>query len=397
MEDVRREIVRKLATVVEIKEILNHPDADMLEIVPVRGWKIVVKKGEFKVGDKAIYCEIDSMMPDGLSVLLSEEYKSLKKKISKGKHSPEEVEEFKNRMEEIKKENTRPEFEFLRDKKFRIKTLKLRGVISQGILFPLSILDNIVYDTNLIEIDQDVTEILGVTKYEEPVNASLGGDAEGVFPGDMVKTDEERVENLEEKYHILKRFKYIKTEKLEGSSATFFLKNDEFGVCSRNLRLKETEGNSFWKVARMLNIEEKMREIGPKHGLTNFNIQGELIGEGIQKNIYRLKTITVRIFSIFDVDNQVYVDYKKVVEIIGEMGLEMVPILDWNYTLPETSEELLKLSDEFRTQLECPVKNQILGEGWVLIAILNEDDKVFLERSAMNRLSFKVKSREYLI
>jgi len=119
--------------------------------------------------------------------------------------------------------------------------------------------------------------MLGVTKYEPPIPACLSGIMKGRFPSFIPKTDETRVQVLQQ---LLSKYKgercYI-TEKLDGSSATFFMHNHEFGVCSRNMELLEDDTNSFWKVAREMDIENKLKELNG-----NYALQGELIGEGIQ-------------------------------------------------------------------------------------------------------------------
>jgi len=212
---------RKLATIQKILEVHPIINADNLERAVIRGWNVVVKKGEFREGDLCVYCEIDSLMPE------------------------------------------RPEFEFLANKKYRIKTTKFRGQVSQGIAFPLTILPMSVSwletpDGLTIEpfpgagffdpIGVDVTEVLGITKYEEPIPACLGGTAKGRFPSHSIKTDEERIQNLKDEFENYKQHIWIATEKLDGTSATYFIKDEEFGVASRNLELLENETNSFWTV-----------------------------------------------------------------------------------------------------------------------------------------------------
>jgi len=237
---------RKLATVRRISDIKPINGADMIELAVVDGWKVVVaKNANHKIGDMVIYCEVDSFLP------IKPEYEFLRKSSYK-KMGDEEG--------------------------FRLRTLKLKGVISQGLILPLSVLNP--PSTNIyVEPFEglDVTRMLGIVKYEPPIPAELAGKVKGSFPSFLVKTNEERCQNLSEEYQEWKfksNHKFYATEKLDGSSATFYFKDGEFGVCSRNLELLETEGNTFWKVARELKIEEKLREFG-----RNIAIQGELIGE----------------------------------------------------------------------------------------------------------------------
>ncbi|MFW6310686.1 MAG: RNA ligase (ATP), partial [Nanoarchaeota archaeon] len=269
---------RKLATIEKISGIYPIEGADAIERAEVRGWNVVIKKGEFKEGDFCVYCEIDSLLPE------------------------------------------RPEFEFLRKNKFRIRTIKLRGQVSQGIVFPISILESFgelvsvigeqEYDTILVIRDEnvvvpivqgeDVTDLLGVTKFEPPIPASLGGDVKGNFPSHSIKTDEERIQNLKNNYDKFKEKKWVVTEKLDGSSCTAFIFDGEYGMASRNLTLKESEKNSFWKVARALQLEEKMKKYMSDNNIEALTLQGELIGEGIQKNKYKLKGQDLRFFRAFD-------------------------------------------------------------------------------------------------
>lgn len=397
--------IRKLATVATILDVFPIEGADAIEGVKVRGWNVVVKKGEYKVGDKTIYVEVDSVLPDGLSEELALEIKSLNKQLSKAK-TDEEKNSIKEKIADITSKNTRPEFEFLRNSKFRIKTRRIFGQISQGICFPLSILNNanpeylnFQEDTKSdiyldIKEGDDVTDALDIVQFIEPEPANLGGDVKGALGNlGILVSDEERIENLSDKYNALKEFKYVVSEKLEGSSVSFVLKNDEFNVCSRKLNLKESEKNTFWKVARQLDIENKMRAYGEKHGLINWSLQGELVGEGVQGNIYKLKGHNVGFYNAFNIDMQEYIDFEEFMKMIEELGLETCPIIDNDYTLPETTDELFEMVDNFKTTYGNSV-GKILAEGWVFVA-KGDVSKAKIERSTHNRLSFKAKSRNY--
>jgi RNA ligase (TIGR02306 family) len=301
----------------------------------VLGWKVVVKKGEFAVGDNVIYCEIDSLLPE------------------------------------------RPEFEFLRNSKFRIRTVRLRGQISQGICFPISILNKDYY-TGIWAVGDDVTEILGIEKYEAPIPAELAGDAKGKLPSFFQVTDEDRIQILP---HIPEQYQgqlFIATEKLDGSSCSFYWKNGEFGVCGRNWEYFESPTNSMWKFARQNYIEEKLGVIG-----RNLALQGEIIGEGIQKNRYKLKGQTVRFFRMFDIDKYEYLSYGEMIEIIKELKLETVPVLDWNYVLPASIDEILAYA-----QGKSALNPQTEREGVVFVKF---------ETNNLGRLSFKAISNKFLL
>ncbi len=299
---------RKLASVQIVSEIRPIEGADAIEVARINNWDVVVKKGEFNAGDFCIYFEIDSFLP------IKEEFEFLRKSSYKKMGAQEG---------------------------FRLKTIRLRGQVSQGLLIPIHVKE--LFGDTVYE-GMDVTELLGVVKYEPPIPAELAGKVRGNFPGFLRKTDEERVQNLSKEYPtwVERDLDFYVTEKLDGSSATFYLNNDQFGVCSRNLDLEETEGNTFWKVARELQIEEKLREYG-----RNLAIQGELIGEGIQGNPYNIKGHTVRFFNVFDIDSQTYYGLPMFLALFEhQLKLETVPVLtNLTMKLPQTIDECLAFAD----------------------------------------------------
>ena len=192
----------------------------------------------------------------------------------------------------------------------------------------------------------------------------------------MRKTDEERIQNLTLEYEGWKNSdkRFYVTEKLDGSSATFYFKDGVFGVCSRNLELLETEGNTFWKVARQLKLEEWLSSQE-----TNYSIQGELIGEGLQGNPYKIKGQTVGFFNAFNIDTQEYLGLEEFESLISSMGLKSVPILDREFTLPDTIDELLKYADS-----KSVLNSNFDREGVVI-------------RSVDRKISFKVISNKFLL
>lgn len=283
-------IERKLASVRKITEIRPIPDADAIECAIVGGgWPVVVKKGEFQVGDLAIYFEIDSWIPHELAPFLS-----------KGKE-PREYNGVKGE---------------------RLKTVRLRGQVSQGLLLRFSDISPSFYVVSLAEpyggmeslrVDQcvweegeDFTLEFGIQKWEAPIPACLAGQVRGNFPSWIPRTDQPRAQNIvDEIFEEHKDETYEVTIKLDGSSCTIYAKDGDIGVCSRNLDLKETEGNSFWKAARDQGIVDAMLVYNKK---TNHNIalQSELIGEGIQGNQEGIKGQRLFLFDIFDIDAQSY-------------------------------------------------------------------------------------------
>jgi RNA ligase (TIGR02306 family) len=326
--------MRKLATIQRIKALEPIQNADAIEKATVLGWQLVTKKGEFNVGDWCVYCEIDSLLPD------------------------------------------KPEFEFLKPRGMRIRTVRLRGQISQGICFPPSILPPGVP----LEEGRDVTDALGIQKYEPPIPASLSGVAKGPFPGFIPKTDETRVQVLQD---LLDKYAgeicYV-TEKLDGSSVTYYLKDGAFGVCSRNLDLLETPGNSLWKVARALDVEEKLRSLG-----RNFALQGEIIGEGIQGNKYNLRGQIVYFFNAFDVDAHRYLDYAEFMDCLNGLDLPVVPVLDAAFPLHNDINALVELA-----QRKSTLNPAVWAEGVVIRPLQERQD-------ALGRVSFKAINPEFLL
>ena len=300
--------MRKLACIRKIDELNPIEGADKIEVATVGGWKVVAQKGLYNVGDLAVYFEIDSWIPSKVAPFLT-----------KAGHYPKVFEGVEGE---------------------RLKTIKLRGQISQGLLMPLKEID--LNGMTLVE-DMDVTEWLGIKKWEKPMSAQLAGTAKGNFPSRIPKTDQERCQNLKKEITQANEAgtAFEITEKLEGSSMTCYLMaNDEevqeFGVCSRNLNLKETEGNSFWSTARAEGIEEKMRAQS-----VNFAIQGELVGPGIQDNIYGLSKLEFYVFDIYDVAQGKYLNPEDRRKMVADMGLKHVPVIEESATLYDT----LKITD----------------------------------------------------
>ena len=279
-----------MASIRRIDDIVPIEGADAIECAVLGGWKVVVKKGEFTVGNLAVYCEIDAWIPTELAPFLS-----------KGKEPRE--------FEGIKGE--------------RLRTVKLRGQLSQGLLLPLEpTCANI--ESELFE-GLDVSVPLNIVKWEAPVNAQLAGQVKGNFPSSIPKTDQERVQNLtkEIKAAFDNNLLFELTEKLEGSSMTCYLIEQEFGVCSRNLDLKRNDDNTLWKVAIEDKIELKMRIAG----LDNHGIQGELVGPGIQSNIYKLSKPMFFVFDIYDIKKGAYMNPVERQAMIKVLQLNHVPVL----------------------------------------------------------------------
>ena len=356
--------MRQLASIKEVKDIIPIEGKDRIELAIIDGWSVIIKKDEFKVGDKCIYVEIDSVMPD------------------------------------------RPEFDFLRGKNFRIKTMKMAGVISQGICFPMSLLEKDY------PIGADVTEELGIVQYEatrDVERQSNGGkrppikqypkwlmrfewfrqyiykkDHRGAkgFPDFISKTDECRIENMP---HLLKdRDKeWICSEKLDGSSATYALvrrkrwygkKYFEFIVCSRNLRLWSKDDSVYWKIATKYPMKAILKNLlGDREWVA---IQGEILAPDIQKNKYKVKEPDFYVFNLIYPDGRV--DSLTARQLVEGQRLKFVPIRSEGMILPETIDAMHEFVD-FESALY-----PTLAEGCVF-------------RSMDGRQSFKSVSPKFLM
>ena len=350
--------MRKLVTIQRIKDIQPIPLADTIEKAQINEWWVVVKKGEFKVNELVCYFEIDSFLP------VIPEYDFLLRG-SKPK---------KMLVDGIEKEG------------IRLKTIKLRGQISQGLIMPISILEGKKYPNDSRENSEykftegkDVSELLNVIKYEPPVPANLAGLVKGNFPSFIPKTDEERLQNCsylldEEKGTLV----YI-TSKLDGTSVTYFKYNGEFGVCSRNLELKETEGNTLWEMAK----QYKLRDIPD-----GFAVQGELMGEGINKNQLKLKGHRLFVFNVYDINNSKYLDINDMFDFCNKYGLEFVPILFKGIPLNFTFDELMEIANK-----KSPF-GDFMQEGIVVRPII---EKRVMIGGTSGRFSFKLISNNYLL
>jgi RNA ligase (TIGR02306 family) len=348
--------MRKLASIQTVTSIEPIPNADAIERFRVLGWWIVGKKGEVRVGDRVVYCEIDSLLPE------------------------------------------RPEFEFLRSNcfkpallngdtvlqraGFRIKTIKLRGQVSQGICFPLAVLPQ----DRAYEVGDDVTDLLGIIKYEPPAPVGMSGMVKGPFPGFLPKTDETRIQVLEPVLQLYRGQTFYITEKLDGTSFTAFLRDDQFGLCSRNLWLDETDNsNLFVRLAQTLNLPEKLRRIRDNFGFQPA-LQGEVIGPGIQKNKYGLGHVDLRVFSLIDIDRYSLVDREIMLSALEQAGLTSVPQLG-EIVLNHTIDELVEIAVG-RSQLNANAHR----EGLVFRPAQEIHDATL-----GGRLSFKVINPQFLL
>lgn len=308
--------MRKLATIRKIDEIRPIEGADAIVCAVVGGWNVVIRKDEYAVGDLIVFCEIDSWVPTELAPFLS-----------KGKE-PREYNGVKGE---------------------RLRTIRLRGQLSQGLILPIMYPLTAAIEVGTLVEDSDVTEQYGIQKWEAPINAQLAGVTRGNFPTLVPKTDQERVQNLKREVHTWTEMGLVfeVTEKLDGSSCTMYLDEDQdFHVCSRNLDLKQDDNNSFWKVAIQYNVENSMF----KSGMFGYAIQGEVIGEGIQKNPYGIKGQDFYVFDIYETKSGKYLEPLERRVFCAALGLKHVPVIveDKDLGVGDVQELLLWAEDKSR-------------------------------------------------
>jgi len=375
---------RKLASIQKIVSLEPIQGADMILKATVLGWEVVVaKKDNLKVGDLVVYCEVDSILPP------------------------------------------KPEFEFLRERKFRIKTIKLKGQVSQGICFPLSILPTVEFKlggriakVNAFNEGDNVTEVLGITKYDSQAEFERAEalKREGIhknrmdkflkryawyrnlifkptktaFPSFIRKTDEDRIQLFPNACEQWKDIPFTVTEKIDGQSATYFCvpnprkglfrKKWLFGVCSRNFQLLKEDNSSYWTVANQEGIKGKLISYADefKCGVI---VQGEIIGTKIQGNKYGVKEYEFFVFNVVG-----YINGNK--NVLNQLQQQLfcqnydfttVPIVANSLYLPTTIQEIVQYAKG-----NSILKTDVLREGVVM-------------RNYERNISFKAINPDFLL
>jgi len=340
--------MRKLAHIEKIEWKKPIEGADRIELVGVLGWQCIAKKDEFQVGDLCVYIEIDSVV-----------------------------------------DKTNPDFEFLEKRNYKIKTMKMKGVISQGIVFPLSLLNS----QKEYKIGDDVTEILKIKEIEDEIPKAKPQDSMQTFkqkhkrlyknkvfmwfmrfkwfrklafkfllpkkkpkkfPDWIVKTDEVRLQNMPFVLDVYKNKDMVVTEKIDGTSTSFGLRKEkkrkyDFAVCSRNVRQADINQKCFYEdnvyhiIAQKLNIRDVLMTLMQRFNATTVVLQGETIGEGIQKNKYNIKGFDFYAFNLV-IDGK-KIDSCKATDIVNEFGIKWVPIISSSFKLLPTVEEMILFAD----------------------------------------------------
>jgi RNA ligase (TIGR02306 family) len=293
--------MRSLVTIQRVKMLSPIPDSDFLEVVHVMGWQCVAKKGEFNAGDMGVYFEVDSFLPE------------------------------------------EPRYEFLRGssyrdnedngKGFRIRTMKLRGQLSQGLMLPFSLFPELAgYNEG-----DDVTEKLQVKKWYIPETSNPGGTIIGERPFGIPASDEIRIQSAMELLEQLNEKAYYITTKMDGTSGIVYYIDGKIGCCSRNKEIKDEEGALYWTPVYKYGLKEKLAALGK-----NIVLTGEICGPGIQKNKLRLPAVEWYVFDVKDWDAGRYFPYDKVCEICTALGLPIVPLEEQGEHFSYSLETLLE-------------------------------------------------------
>lgn len=335
---------RKLASIQRIKDLKPILNADRIELAIVGGWQTVVKKGEFSIGDLCVFFEIDSILPD------------------------------------------KPEFEFMRPRKSMVKSMKMKGVLSQGLALPLIYVG---LNKDFTE-NTDVTNILEVKKYELPISFK-NGDSAGLFPSYLIpKTDEIRVQSAMGIIDELKNREVYITVKCDGTSATYLLYNNEFIVCSRGF-IKKDGDNIYWNIARKYDIENRLRSVYRINNI-NLGIQGEICGEGIAKNRMGLEGHKFFVFNVYNLNTKTYYDIQFANGIAWNLDLDFVPYdsfyskLAFEFPFDTTLDKLLDMAKGNYEGTNNP------REGIVIRPTIEA-----YSETLKGRMSIKVINNEYLL
>jgi RNA ligase (TIGR02306 family) len=364
---------RKLASIQIVSDVQPIEGADRIEQAKVLGWSVVVKKGEFKPGDRCIFFEIDAVLPEG-----------------------------------------QPWAEFMRERHFRVKTAKMRGVLSQGLALTLDILPRVpagvatfsIPVTAEQTIGWDVTELLDVKKYDPPeAGGVIGGQSAGPFPP-VPKTDEIRLQSAPGLLDELRGKSFYATVKIDGTSGTFARMHQAYGpyrqgdlvVCTRtrSIRRPEHDQNAFWKLAEHYELATRLPE--------GYAIQGEVAGPKIQRNRLELENHELFVFNVFDMRENRYLDYQPFVDFCKDHGLRTVPLIDifsempyqpgGNIWMGNTGQTILPTMErfvEFAEGLYEGTKNR--REGVVIRPLIESRS----EALGGARLSFKVINNSFLL
>lgn len=385
---------RKLATIQRVKALFPIPGADVIEACQINGWMVVVKKGEYNVGDLVIYCEIDSWIPNKIAPFLT-----------KDGYPPKEFNGVQGE---------------------RLKTIKLRKQISQGLILPISGFDAYYpgAGSDLFNEGDDVTSFIGIQKWEMPEKEipgrQVGAQGTKRFPAFIPKTDQERIQNYGEMVLQALDEEFEATMKKDGSSMTVFCVNPDseyyesakalykskmnifqrfihwaadifngpesvYGICSRNVLLNQEGDSNFHKAAK--DVLSAMRDNKSK---ISYAIQGEVVAPDIQDNYEKVKRIEFHVYDVFNIDSQKYCDQFSRKAVVQDLNLNHVTTLATN---------------SLRIMLDLPAEN-VTADDVVKAALTYASGKgdnpgVMREgvvfKNTQRDFSFKSISNEYLL
>lgn len=348
-EDIKEEVHQNLATIRKIKSLSPIEGADRIELATMEnlGWQVVVQKGIHAVGDLVSYVQIDTLCPEA------------------------------------------PWSEFLKDRHYRVRTIKLKKQLSQGLIIPLRDLQK-EFETSAVKVNFeenfDLTNIIGVKKFEKPIPANLAGTIKSTFPSSIVpKTDEERVQNYPRLVEDINGLECYISVKMDGTSATYIHNDRDTHVCSRNMSLKEPapedKQNVYWDMEKKYKIVEQLKEKN-----VNFAVQGEICGPGIQGNKAGLTEVKLFVFNVYDIPNHKYLDFEALKDFCLTLKLDLVPIIGKTIFKDVTVQDLLTLS-------EGNYDNETPREGIVIRPIIETTSHAMRD----SRLSFKVINNQFLL
>lgn len=343
--------MRKLASIQRIWNIEPIEGADKIELASVLGWKCVVNKGQFQKMDLAVYFEVDSFLP------------------------------------------IREEFEFLRNSSYRnsqilgegfkLRTMKFKGQISQGLLLPIPLFKELNENINL---GSDVTELLKIRKWEIEERVTTGGTIKGTLPFDVPHTDETRVQAEPNLIDEFKNLDYYISTKMDGSSHSIGIDNEGIHVTGHNYEYKDDDSNDFFVYAKKNNYLEKMQEYYKENNLQLLTIQGEFCGPGIQSNPIKLFRPEWYVFTIRE--NGERVGLSRMLEICDKLGMQTVPIEEVGFDLPSKYPDVGSLLQRAEGKYETGSPK----EGIVIRPI-----KPIFSKTISSSLSMKVVSNSYLL
>ena len=347
---------RHLASIQKVGTVSAIEGADRIELAHVLGWQCVVGKGTFKEGDIGVYFEIDSFLP------------------------------------------MRDEFEFLRSSSyrnsellgegFRMKTQKFRGEISQGLLMPITNFPELEGINNEFDsaVGMDVTELLGVRKWEIPESTTTGGTVIGQLPYDVPHTDETRIQTAPELIGEFEGLDYYITTKMDGSSHSISIDRNGIHVTGHNYEYKDDGKSGFYEFVKKKGIIERIRKVYEIGDYKSLTIQGEFCGEGIQKNRLRLKEPEWYVFTV-RIDGQ-RVGLNRMVDICSMASLEMVPLEETGKNLPAKYPDI----DALLKRADGEYPNGGKKEG----IVIRPTEPVF-SKTISASLSMKVINNKYLL